>query len=363
MSTNLQEIVFKFKVEGKEITTLEKYGEGHIHSTHLVILDNKHEYILQKINHSIFKNVDGLMSNIVYVTNYLKEEIIKEGGDVNKETLNVVPTTDDKNYYYDSENDAYYRIYVFVKDTIAHQSIKCEEDFAAAGEAFAKFALKLNNFDVSKLVETIPNFHNTKTRFAHFVETLKADKYNRAKDVQEEIKFVLDREEDCNIVVDLMAQGLIPAKVTHNDPKLNNILFDSNTNKPICIIDLDTIMPGTILYDFGDAIRFGANPAGENEKDVSKVVFHMGYYKAFAKGYIKGLEGKITESEKKYLAFAAKLMTLECGIRFLDDYLDGNNYFHVQYEEHNLVRARTQFKLVKDMEENFEEMNKIIFEE
>lgn len=355
-----KEIVSKFNVQGENITYFDKYGDGHIHSTFLLELDNKYKYILQKINHFVFPNVKGLMQNVLYVTEFIKNKLIEEGKDINRETLNVIFTKDGESYYYDETKDQYFRIYLFVSDSVTFQKADTKEIFALSGEAFAKFSLLLDSFDVSKLIEVIPNFHNTKVRFAHFLETLKADKYDLAKTCQEEINFVLEREKDCSIVVDAISRGELTLKVTHNDPKLNNILFDANTEKPVCVIDLDTIMPGTILYDFGDAIRFGCNPLGESVLDTSTVKFHIDYFKAFAEAYVKALGTTITENEKKYLAFAGKLMTLECGIRFLDDYLDGNKYFHINFDSENLIRARSQFKLVKDMEDNMDLLNEIV---
>lgn len=354
------EILKKFKLPEGEITYFDRFGEGHIHDTYLFIVDNHYQYILQKINHHVFPNVVGLMNNIVLVTRHIKHKLRLEGRDVYRETLNVVKTIDGNSYYYDQENDAYYRVYIFITKSIAYRKIDCKESFAASGKAFANFALMLNDFDASTLVEVIPGFHDTRKRYEHFLKTLSEDKFDLAKNVKEEIDFILAHKDDCYIIADLIDKGEIPLKVTHNDPKFNNILFDEDNHTPVCIIDLDTIMPGTIIYDFGDAIRSGTNSASESEADLEKVKFNFEFYQVFADAYIKTYGDLITENEKKYLAFGAILMTLECGIRFLDDYLDGSRYFKIKYPEHNLVRARNQFKLVKEMEKHYEDMKKVI---
>lgn len=354
----VKDIVKNFKLEGGEITSIEKYGNGHINSTFLVKTKEERKYILQKINNHVFPNVDGLMNNINYVTSYLKEAAKKRGGNPERETLNIVSTNDDKLYFFDGES--YYRIYLFVTDSITLESVTSKDEFELCGSAFASFTKLLASFDASKLCEVIVNFHNTETRFNHFKQAVLDDKCGRAKEVQDEIKFIYERSEDTKKVINLIKEGRIPLRVTHNDTKLNNILFDNKTREPLCVIDLDTIMPGSALYDFGDSIRFGCNPAGENERDLSKVNFNIEYFEAYVKGYVSSLAKELTIDEVNNLAFGAKLMTLECGIRFLDDYLDGDHYFHINNKDDNLVRARTQFKLVKDMEEQMDAMNSIV---
>ena len=363
MENNKSNIIKKFKLPVGDITHFQPFGEGHIHETYFFVIDSAYEFILQKVNHNVFKNVPGLMNNIQLVTNFIKEKLLENGDDAQRGTLNVIPTLEGSPYYYDEENDAYYRVYIFISNSVAHQKIENAETFALSGKAFANFALMLDDFDASQLVEVIPNFHNTKSRFEHFLLTLKQDKLGLAKYVKDEIQFVLDREKDCSIIVDLISEGKIPLKVTHNDPKLNNILFNKSDDKPICVIDLDTIMPGTIIYDFGDAIRSGTNTASESERDLSKVLFNFEYYKAFARAYIDTYGKKITQTEKEYLAFGAKLMTLECGIRFLDDYLDGSHYFRIHYPEQNLDRARNQFKLVTEMEKVMDKMKEVVLKD
>jgi len=356
---NLLNVISKFKLPKGEVKDLAPYGEGHINSTYKFSVGNK-DYILQKINSTIFKDVEGLMNNISLVTESLRKIIEENNGNPDRETMTIIKTLDDKLYYFDEPNNGYYRIYDFVTDSVTIQNCTNKEDFKKSAEGFSKFAKQLEKLDASKLCEVIPNFHNSEMRFEHFKKTLSIDKVNRAKTCKEEIEFFLKRENDYKIVVNLIKEGKMPLRVTHNDTKLNNILFDKDTMQPLCVIDLDTIMPGSVLYDFGDSIRFGCNPCSENEKDLSKVNFLMDYFESYVEGYLKYLGSSLNEYEIKYLAFGAKLMTLECGTRFLDDYLDGDNYFRIHYEDENLDRARTQIKLVKDMENVMDKLNEIV---
>ena len=362
MACDFNSIISNFDLAG-DLVSCERYGEGHINETYLAVLDNdgkQTQYVLQKINNKIFTNVDGLMENIRTVTEFNRAKIKERGGNPDRESLSLVYTKDGKAYYHCAECDGYFRIYKFITDAVAYQVIEKPEHFYQSAVAFGEFANLLSEFDASGLFEPIPNFHNTVNRFANFEKSLKADVMGRAKDVQEEIKFVLDRKEYCSKIVDLLASGKMPTKVTHNDTKLNNVLLDVNTGKPVAVIDLDTIMPGSICYDFGDSIRFGCNPAAEDEKDLSKVNFSIELFEQYAKGYLSALSGGITAIEKENLAFGAILMTYECGMRFLTDYLDGDVYFRVKREEHNLDRTRTQFKLVADMEKVYDQMLAIV---
>ena len=358
----MENVISNFKVNGKLIYC-EKYGEGHINDTFLVILENdniKAQYILQRINHNIFKDVENLMNNIYYVTSHIKEKLIKEKKDIDKEVLNVILTKDNKYYYHDIENDKYYRLYVFVKNSLTIQKVENPELFKKSAIAFANFQKNLSDFDSSKLSETIKDFHNTAKRYEHFINTLKLDKCGRAKYCLKEIEFIKQREKDCYILVNKIANNEIPLRVTHNDTKLNNVLFDNDTLEATCVIDLDTVMPGSALYDFGDSIRFGCNTASEDETNLDLVTFSKEYFKAYAEGYLSVLKDVLNKEEISNLVFASKIMTLECGIRFLDDYLDGDNYFKIHRENHNLDRCRTQLKLVEEMEKHFDELNNII---
>ncbi|MBQ3151083.1 MAG: aminoglycoside phosphotransferase family protein [Clostridia bacterium] len=334
---------------------------GHINDTLVVELDEGDKvtgYILQRINTNVFKNAEELMENIESVTSFLAEKIRNNGGDPDRETLTVFHTKDGKSYHICENNDCW-RIYNYVSHAHSLQFIEDPEDFRKSGEAFGKFQCMLSDYPSETLHETIPDFHNTVSRFSALLTAIEQNLSGRKDNVKEEIEFALQREKDTHILVDLLEKGKLPLRVTHNDTKLNNVMFDDDTGDGICVVDLDTVMPGLSLYDFGDSIRFGANTASEDEKDVSKVSLDLGLYEAYVKGYLGAAGESLTEEEIKYLPFSAKLMTYECGIRFLSDYLNGDTYFHTDYPEHNLVRARTQFALVADIERKYDEMCKI----
>lgn len=358
----MKNVIKNFQIEGNVIS-VERYGEGHINETYLAVIEENGKqvnYILQKINNKLFTNVDGLMNNIKSVTEYNRAKIIERGGNPDRESLSLVYTRDGKSYYYSKELDGYFRMYIFITNAVAHQKVTNPDQFYQSAVAFGEFANLLAEFDATNLYEVIPNFHNTVSRFNNFSKSLELDKFDRAKLVKDEINFVLERKAYCSKIVDLLASGEMPTKVTHNDTKLNNVMLDETTHKPVAVIDLDTIMPGSICYDFGDSIRFGCNTGAEDEKDLSKVNFDIDLFEYYTKGYLTALGDSVTKVEKDNLAFGAILMTYECGMRFLADYLDGDIYFRTHREGHNLDRARTQFKLVKDMESRFEEMNKIV---
>ena len=355
-------IIKNFKIDGN-LVSCERYGEGHINETYLVVMEKdgvKTDYILQKINNKIFKNVDGLMRNIESVTEFARSKIIERGGNPDRESLSLIYTVDGKSYYFDKQSQGYFRVYKFITDAVAYQVVEKPEHFYQSAVAFGNFANLLSEFDASGLFEVIPNFHNTKKRFENFTASLNLDKLNRAKDVQDEIKFVIDRKDYCGKIVDLLEGGKMPIKVTHNDTKLNNVMLDTTTGNPVAVIDLDTIMPGSICYDFGDSIRFGCNPVAEDEKDLSKVNFDINLFEQYVKGYLYALGDSITEIEKQNLVMGAILMTYECGMRFLSDYLDGDIYFHTKRDGQNLDRARTQFKLVSDMENLYDKLQDIV---
>lgn len=342
----------------------EAFGCGHINTTYAVYFkyDNcpPRRYILQRINTSIF-NPGELMENVVSVTAYLHELIESEGGDPLRETLTVVPTKDGKSYYTHDDGSCW-RAYYFIEGTIAYQSVDSPEIFYNAGRAFGRFQKQLASFDADQLYESIKDFHNTGKRFTTLQAAAAADKCGRAALVSAELEFVRARKDDCFIVTSMLEKGQLPLRVTHNDTKLNNILMDASTNTAVCIIDLDTIMPGSVLYDFGDSIRFGASTALEDETDLDKVSMDLKLFESHARGFLEEAGSSITKDEIQLLPFSAKLLTLECGIRFLTDYLDGDTYFKTHHEGHNLERARNQFKLVADMEAKMDQMQSIISE-
>ena len=339
-----------------------RYGSGHINDTFCLVCQPQEgkaiRFVLQGLSVTAFPRQDELMENFIGVTSHLRKKIEAAGGDVMRETLNLVSTRDGKPYYTDSTGKVW-RLMPYVEGTVCLQKAT-PELFEASARAFGRFQCLLNDYPAETLHEAIVNFHNTEDRFAKFEAALAADKHDRAKDIQAEIQFVLDRKADCSVALQALRDGKLPLRVTHNDTKLNNILIDRTTHEGICVIDLDTTMPGLSINDFGDSIRFGANHSKEDEKDLSKVNFDIELYEAYTRGFLEGAQGSLTEGELEYLPWGARLMTLECGIRFLTDYLDGDHYFRIHYADQNLDRCRTQFKLVKDMEEQFDAMAAVI---
>ena len=340
----------------------ERFGAGHINDTFAVwAADRSKRWILQRINTDTFTDPAGLMENVTGVTAYLRRQIIERGGDPDRETLNVIPTLDGKPYYTDTEGGAW-RAYIFVEGTVCLQKVENERDFYTAAETFGNFQNQLAGYPAATLHETIARFHDTPNRYANFEKALAADVMGRAREIGPEIAFIRAREADCHVLVDQLAAGVLPLRVTHNDTKLNNVLIDQATGKGICVIDLDTVMPGLSAYDFGDSIRFGANDCAEDEPDQSKVHFSLHLYKVFAEGYLAAAGSAMTEAERRSLPWGAKLMTLECGIRFLTDYLEGDHYFKISRPDQNLDRARTQFTLVQGMEREFDAMTQLALE-
>lgn len=340
----------------------ERYGEGHINDTFAVwAADHSRRWILQRINTDTFTDPAGLMENVTGVTSYLRREILARGGDPDRETLNVVPTREGKPYYTDCEGGAW-RAYLFVEGTVCLQKVENERDFYTAAETFGNFQNQLAGYPAATLHETIARFHDTPNRYANFEKALAADVMGRAREIGPEIAFIRAREADCHVLMDQLAAGVLPLRVTHNDTKLNNVLIDQATGKGICVIDLDTVMPGLSAYDFGDSIRFGANDCAEDEPDQSKVHFSLHLYEVFARGYLAAAGSAMTEAERRSLPWGAKLMTLECGIRFLTDYLEGDHYFKISRPAQNLDRARTQFTLVEGMEREFDAMTQLALE-
>ena len=333
------------------------YGNGHINDTYIVHSVDE-DYILQKINKNVFKNPPAVMENIRNITEFLREKVVAEGGNPDREILNLILTVDGKPYYEDAAGE-FYRVYKYIEHARSYDLVESPSQLYHAAKAFGKFQNMLADYPADKLNETIVDFHNTRVRYDQFKTALANDAAGRAKDAAEEIKFVLDRECDAGIVVDAIAEGRIPLRVTHNDTKLNNVLLDETTGEGVCVIDLDTVMPGSLLYDYGDALRFGGSSGAEDEKDLDKIWFNVENFEAFTRGFMEELPS-MTEEERKLLPFSIKLMTLECGSRFLADYLNGDVYFKTHYPEHNLDRCRTQFKLVHEIEEKMDELNAIV---
>ena len=361
----VKNIAMHFCLEG-EIEEIIPYGNGHINDTFRIACrladGSTKRYILQKMNRSVFKNPEELMENVMNITSFLQRKVLEAGGDPERETLEVIPTKEGKNYLEDEGGECW-RIYLYIEDVTSFDAVEKPEDFYNSAVAFGNFQRLLADYPAATLHETIPNFHNTVSRLAVFKTAVEEDVYDRAKDVQEEIRFVLERSADCSLICDALDKGEIPLRVTHNDTKLNNILIDNKTGKGICVVDLDTVMPGSALYDYGDAIRFGASTGAEDERNLDLISCDLHLYEIYTKGYLEGCQGSLTDEEIRLMPVGAKLMTLECGMRFLTDHLQNDVYFKIHRENHNLDRARTQFKLVADMEKKWDKMQAIVKEE
>ena len=350
----------RFSLAGA-VTDIHANRTGHINSTFIITVEGGRRYTLQILNTAIFKDPMGVMGNILAVTEHIREGLAAEGGDTERGTLRVVKTKEGEPGYADPDG-RFWRAYEFVENVVCRVTVDSPETFARVGEAFGDFQRRLSDFDASRLCESIPNFHNTKKRYADFLAAVERNAAGRADSVRDEIRFITDRADKCALIVDALERGDLPLRVTHNDTKLSNILLDEVTEEAVCIIDLDTVMPGSALYDFGDSIRTGAASAAEDEADLSKVRFLPEMFRAYARGFIKGTGDSLTEQELKMLPDGGYIITLEQAIRFLADYLDGDTYYHTAYPEHNLVRARTQLKLVAEMESCMEELRAFVSE-
>ncbi len=362
-SRSLEDAVYAFGF-GPQCSYVKPFGEGHINETYAVYMPGPEgtdvpRYVLQRVNIHVFKNPAQVMENIFSVTEYLREVIRKEGGDLDRETLSYIKTKSGDTYFEDADGQPW-RCLHYVPNSICHQTVEEPQQFYQSARSFGHFLKQLGDYPAERLYETIPRFHDTVKRFQDFSEAVRKDVKNRAGQCREEIDFALAREADCGVLMKQLQEGVLPLRVTHNDTKLNNILFDADTDQGLCIIDLDTIMPGLAANDFGDSIRFGASTAEEDEPDLSKVHFDIHLYELYVKGYLEMAREVLTPAEIDSLPWGARLMTLECGMRFLADYLQGDVYFKTAYPEHNLVRARTQFRLVKEMEEQFDSMYEIL---
>lgn len=351
-----------FRLEGSKVS-LTPFGNGLINRTYEIVqvLDNgEHKrYILQRINHHIFPNIAGLMNNIQLVTTYLKAQIIRRGGNPYRETLTIIPTQNGE-LYYQTRDGAYWRVYPFIEDTYCLDKVETSAQFEETGRSFGAFQAILSEFDASQLVEVIAKFHDTRDRYEQLEQAIQQNKVGRVAQVAPEIAFIQHRKQTCYKLYDMLDKGELPLRVTHNDTKLNNILLDKNTHKGICIVDLDTIMPGISLFDFGDAIRFGANDCAEDESDMTKVNFDLSLFETFTKGFLNGANGLLSPIEIEMLPWGALVITLEQGIRFLTDYLNGDTYFGTTRDNQNLDRTRTQLKLVADMESQWDSMQQIV---
>lgn len=355
MDKHLYEILDNYELAGT-VKEIIPYGDGHINHTYKVCADR--EYLLQQINDSVFRHPDELMANYVAVTDYLKKIIVKNGGNPERETLTVVFTKDNKSFC-KTKDGRYYRLLLFI-DAVSINFAEDTQTLYKVASAFGKFQKDLAGYDASTLYEVIPKFHNTVRYYNDLISAIDINKAERKSEVLKEIEYAKSMRDRISVIVDGIDAGEIPLRVAHNDTKLNNVLLDRDTLECVCVIDLDTVMPGSYLYDFGDALRFAGSSAAEDEKDLSKIYFDMDKFSAFTNGYLSEVKAVLTESEIKLLPFSVELMTYECGIRFLADYLRGDTYFKIGYEKHNLDRARAQFKLAQDIDTKLSEMEKIV---
>lgn len=349
-------MISKFAFQG-ELSNISTCTQGHINDSYFVDT-TKRKYFLQRVSPTAFSEPKKVMNNIIFVTEFLRKEILARNGNPDEECLTLVKTIDDDKYATDDQGRVW-RMYLFVEGMV-YDTPKNEEVFGKAGEAFGRFQHELSSFPSESLFEVIPHFHDTPKRFRDLETAIHDDKAGRVSSVKDEIQFAFERKDRISLIVDSLATKDLPFRATHNDTKLNNIMFDKEGKNPKCILDLDTVMVGSSLYDFGDAIRYGANTASEDEKDLSKVHFSLPMFKSYAKGFLRGAEGSLTKTEIELFPYSARLLTFECGIRFLTDYLNGDLYFHTEYPGHNLVRALDQFALVKDMEAKEKESEEFV---
>ena len=355
---DFQEVASHFGITAP-ILSAEEIHSGNINRTYLVTVQGEDEeekqYIFQRINTFVFKQPKTVMDNIIRVTEHIKKKLVEENGCYSRRVLSFLTADGGKPYYYSSRHH-FVRVYEFVANASAPNKARTPEMFFEAGRGFGEFQGLLSDFPADTLAEIIPDFHNTPVRFQALREAVEENIAGRCADVRDEIRFVMDRQDECDVIVKALCEGRIPYRVTHNDTKINNILFDDETGKALCVIDLDTVMPGASLYDFGDAIRYGASTALEDERDLSKVSLDLEMYRQFTRGFITGTQGLLCEEEFRLLPYGAYILTLELIIRFLTDYLNGDVYFKINAPDHNLVRVRNQMQLLKDMEAKWSQM-------
>ncbi len=360
MVNNLKEIFAQFTAEGTFLSG-EPYGSGHIHDTFLVKTaeEEKDDYILQRLNNKIFKNIPELQDNIERVTIHLRKKLLAvPGADVKRECLTLIPALNGKTWIIDSDGD-YWRMYIFITRHRSYNIVDTEGKAFEGGKAIGRFQAMLADLPGKPLFETIPYFHDIERRLDTFDRKIKENPAGRVEKVRPEIDFILARADKMKIILQLGREGKIPVRITHNDTKFNNILLDED-DKALCVIDLDTVMPGFVHYDFGDSIRTVANNAAEDEKDLSMVTMNIKLFESYAQGYLSEAKNTLNDVEKEYLAFAPLLITYTIALRFLTDHIDGDNYFKIHHENHNLQRARAQFRLVESMEEQYGAMKDII---
>jgi len=358
MERDIRSIASNFNLSGR-LTGSEPFGSGHINDTYCLTCEKdgrQLHYILQRINHQVFKNPPAMMENIRRVTNHIRRKLQEQQNKLLSRQLVVIDTKDGADFFLDAQGN-YWRIYNRIENAVTHDTMESTELAYEAARMFGWFAAMLTDLPGPPLHETIVDFHATPKRFKTFIEVLQQDPFNRAKDAGAEIDFVLENADICDVLLNHAGKGEIPVRITHNDTKINNVLLDEKTHKGVCVIDLDTVMPGLSLYDFGDMVRTATNPAEEDQRDLSKVTMRMPIFEMLVKGFAEETHTFLTPTEKKNLAFAGKLITFEQMIRFLADHLAGDIYYKIHRDGHNLDRCRTQMKMVQSIIAQEEAMN------
>ncbi|MFH1717575.1 MAG: aminoglycoside phosphotransferase family protein [Planctomycetota bacterium] len=361
MKNDVKSVVKRFSIRG-ELADVAPVKRGHINDTYIVACDDGGRvvrYVLQRINHTVFKDPPSMMANIARVTEHIRRKMQTIDPDLASRQLTVTVTDEGESCYEDFDGN-FWRMYNFIDHAVTYDSLESTEIACEAARMFGWFQRMLIDLPGPPLNETIADFHNTPKRFDVFREVLKADALNRAKDVNREIDFLFENSGICNVLLDLADKGDIPGRIVHNDTKINNVMLDEKTDRGVCVIDLDTVMPGLSVYDFGDMIRTAANPAEEDERDLSKVAVNISMFKALVRGFAAETGGFLTSVEREHLVTAGKVITFEQFIRFLTDYLAGDVYYRIHRQGHNLDRSRTQMKLVRSIVEQEEAMNGLV---
>ncbi len=361
MTPDLRKIYSCFSAEGSFLSG-QSFGPGHIHDTYWIVTAENHcdDYILQRLNNNVFKDIPRLQQNMERVTAHLRAKLSAiPGSDVKRECLTLIRDRETGRSWHIDENGNFWRMFVFISDHRSYERVDSHHKAFEGGKAVGRFQALLSDLPGDPLYETIPDFHNIVKRLETFHRVISEDPAGRVSSATKEIAEIIRREEEMKVIIRLGEEGRIPLRITHNDTKFNNILFDTN-DRALCIIDLDTVMPGYVHYDFGDAIRTASNTADEDSPDLSSVSFDIGIYEAYARGYLSETEGTLNDTEIGYLAFAPKLLTYIMATRFLTDYLDGDKYYKIKYPEHNLQRNKVQIALLAGMEANYNKMKQII---
>jgi len=359
---DIRAVAAHFCIHG-EFLHASPYGSGHINDTYAAVYNQGGtlvRYIVQRINHSVFKQPVPLMENVERVTSYTRRKLNEQAcEDISRRVLTLIHAVDGASYHVDVDGNTW-RVYVFIEHARTYDQIQSPNQAYEAAKAFGAFTSLLRDLPPPRLTETIPAFHNTRSRFDALTAAIESDPHNRVADVKAEIAFALERETMVDVLLELHRRGDIPERITHNDTKLNNVMIDDATGEGICVIDLDTVMPGLALYDFGDMVRTAARPTLEDERDLSRINAQMDMFEAVTRGYLESAGNVLTPAEVDHLAFSARLITFETGIRFLTDYLQGDVYFKTRREGQNIDRTHVQFKMVESLEACDEAMRAIV---